>query len=310
MIYAPVDNGFESSAYAVLSNPVVDLSSGRLYIPFLHISYLDSDAIKVLVSDDGGKTFRFLAFNVPGWPDPTGFPTVNPGAFTDCGSGSVQLTLHQGPARPGLFDWAVGYTQATRVGTQPTAAAADGRLLIAFNSSTSPSYGDPSSGSEIHLLYSPDGGRQWAPPLVVASSTSADPQHAMPSIALDADDHRAFVAYYVQQSDERFRTDVAAVRVTGRRVALEGTYPLGDTAFDLAPTNIPWPTAADPFATTSYDQASPCYDLGDYMSVAVDRSGEVRAAWGDDRRKWTGPPGSPAPYTHSQPDVFFGRLAR
>jgi hypothetical protein len=100
------------------------------------------------------------------------------------------------------------------------------------------------------------------------------------------------------------------VRVTGRGATLEATYPLGDGAFDLAPTNIPWPTADDPFASTSYDQASPCYDIGDYMSAAVDRErGEVRAAWCDDRGKWTGPPGSPAPYTHSQPDVFFGRLA-
>jgi len=31
------------------------------------------------------------------------------------------------------------------------------------------------------------------------------------------------------------------------------------------------------------------------------------AAWGDNRNTWTGPPGSAAPFTHAQPDVFFTR---
>jgi hypothetical protein len=49
------------------------------------------------------------------------------------------------------------------------------------------------------------------------------------------------------------------------------------------------------------------------MSVAARVRGQgstdgVVAAWGDNRNTWTGPPGSAAPYTHAQPDVFFGRV--
>ena len=64
VVFAPVDDGINSS-FLTFSNPVVDASSGRLDIPFLHISDIDADNVRVLVSDDGGQTFQFLAFNVP-----------------------------------------------------------------------------------------------------------------------------------------------------------------------------------------------------------------------------------------------------
>ena len=47
------------------------------------------------------------------------------------------------------------------------------------------------------------------------------------------------------------------------------------------------------------------------MSVAAggdEDDGGPLAAWGDNRNTWTGPPGSAAPYSHAQPDVFFGRI--
>src|ERR1700687_1324230 len=187
-LFAPKDDGLTSSSFIQFSNPVVDASSGRLYIPFLHFSStLDADAIKVLVSDDGGDSFHFLKFNVAGWPDPTGFPNVTPGEIIDCGrgNGGVRNVLHQGVDVGGGRFGLARYVHATRLVTQPAAAASNGHLLIVFQSSTSPFLGDPTAGSEIKLLFSRDGGHSWAPSVTVAGSTTAEPQHVHPAIALD-----------------------------------------------------------------------------------------------------------------------------
>lgn len=316
-LFAPQDDGI-NSATIQFSNPVVDASNGRLYVPFLHFSDIDADNVRVLVSDDGGVTFRFLAFNVPGAPDAFGYPVVTPGALTDCGTGGIRNSLHQGPsAGPGrnIGIPTFRYTQATRLVTQPAAAVSNGRLLIALNASTSPFFADPSSGSEIDVLFSKDGGASWAAPLRIAASTSADPQHVHPAIALAQNGNTARVAYYVQQANEQLRVDVATLHVDGNKLRFDGQANLSTTAFDLTPSNIPRPTPTNPFETTNYDRAiAHCYDIGEYMSLASNLRGDgggqsgTVAAWGDNRNSWTGPPGSAAPYTHAQPDVFFGRL--
>ena len=313
LLFAPVDDGV-NSAFIQFSNPVVDAASGRLYVPFLHFSNTDADNVRVLVSDDGGSTFRFLAFNVPGAVDARAYPNVTPGVLNDCGNGGIRNSLHQGPsAGPGRD---IGlptfrFTQATRLITQPTTGAAQGRLLIALNSSTSPFFDDPAAGSEVKLLFSRDGGNSWASPLRVAASTAADPQHVHPALSLTADGSTAFVAYYAQQANEQLRTDMATLSVGTRRVRLVGTSGLSDTAFDLTPSNIPFPSPTNPFRTTNYDRIiASCYNIGEYMSIAAGGSDDGEgpmAAWGDNRNAWTGPPGSAAPFTHAQPDVFFTR---
>ena len=85
-IFQPVNDGV-NTAVIQWSNPVVDPVSGRLYVPFLHLSNVDADNMRVLVSDDGGETFRLLAFNVPGAVDAFAYPNVSPGLFSDCGTG-------------------------------------------------------------------------------------------------------------------------------------------------------------------------------------------------------------------------------
>src|SRR5207302_11267251 len=122
--FAPKDNGTTSSSFIQFSNPVVDASNGRLYIPFLHFSDIDADNVRVLVSNDGGQTFNFLAFHVSGAPDAFAFPVVTPGAIHDCGGGGFRNVLHQGASLgagriPGTFR----YVQTTRLVTQPAAAA-------------------------------------------------------------------------------------------------------------------------------------------------------------------------------------------
>lgn len=130
-----------------------------------------------------------------------------------------------------------------------------------------------------------------------------------PAITLDAFGLVARVGYYVQQSNEQLRTDVATLLLLGRHIIVAHTTGLSDVAFDLTPSNIPRPTPTNPFETTNYDRAiAHCYDIGEYMGITG--TGDILdndslAAWGDNRNSWTGPPGSAAPFTHAQPDVFF-----
>jgi hypothetical protein len=307
-LFAPADDKVNSS-FIQFSNPVVDLSTGRLYIPFLHFSDTDADNVRVLVSDDGGQSFRFLAFNVPGAVDRFAFPNVTPGVFNDCTGGGIRNALvaglDQGGGRFGL----PRFKQATRLISQPHAAAGRGKFVFVLNSSTSPFLGDPGAGSEINAVFSRDGGLTWRTTKVVASSL-ADPQHVHPALSLSPDAEKLTVSYYVQQHDSRLRTDVATLEIEGRRLRLEGTQRLSSTAFDLTPSNI----VRTPTATTNYDRTIvTCYDIGEYQTLAQSRgredddngdNGGVIAAWGDNRRTWLSPLGSPAAGLHAQPDVF------
>jgi hypothetical protein len=268
---------------------------------------VSADEIKVLVSDDGGITFRFLEFNVPGAIDKFGFPNVTPGTTADCGqnSGGIRNVLHAGANLGGGRLGLPRYRFATRLVTQPSARAAAGKLAIAVNSSSSAVFGDPASRSMIRLLVSPDGGSTFSVSTLVAATT-ADPQHVHPALSLNDGGEQITVAYFVQQADEKIRVDMA--RATSAGVNLAEVQQLSSVAFDLTPSNNPLPIAGNPFFTTNFDRTiRPCYDLGEYMSTTRSR-GLVLAAWGDNRNSWTSPAGSPAAGTHSQPDVFFGRF--
>jgi hypothetical protein len=318
-IFKPVGTAILSSQIQ-FTNPVVDQSNGRLYVPLLHFTNIDADLVRVLVSDDGGGTFHFLAFNAPGAVDAFGYPVVTPGEFTDCGAnnGGLRNVLHQGPNLGGGRFGLARYRFATRLITQPATAVFRGRLFIAINASTSPIFGDPSSGSEIRLLASFDGGSHWAPALTVARSTARDPQHVHPAIALKDEGHGVTVGYYVQQHDTRLRTDVASISVDDGRLEVEERRHLSDATFDLTPSNNPLPIAGNPFFTTNYDRTiRACYNIGEYMSIQAARGGDddgeeggTIGAWGDNRRTWIGPPTSIFPGPHAQADVFFSGRAR
>ena len=313
-LFAPTDTGPGGlSALIHFANPTVDQSTCRLFIPFLHLSNLDADFIKVLVSDDAGDTFTFLEFNAPGAPDTVGFPNVTPGTLNDCGSnGGIRPVLSQGVNLGGGRFGLPRFRRSTRLITQPSAAAANGKLFIAFNSSTSPFFGDPDSRSEIRLLFSPDGGRTFFGPFTVAPATDADPQHVLPSVSVDKDGKHVSVAYYVQQLDERIRVDLATgeIKGGGRRFHAKSPARLSSVSFDLTPSNNPIPNVFDQFFTTNYDRAVlACYNLGEYLGTAQKDEG-VLAAWGDNRNTWTSPSGSPADGTHAQPDVFFRQAER
>ena len=305
-IFAPVSSGVMSNQLS-FSNPVVDASNGRLYIPFLHFSFIDADDIRVLASDDAGETFHFLTFNAPGAPDAFAFPNVTPGELIDCGGGGLRNVLHQGADVGGGRFGLARYVHATRLITQPAAVAGKGRLFLALQTSTSPFFGDPAAGSEINLLYSPDGGTTWEPSFKVAASTLSEPQHVHPAIALTEDKEHVSVGYYVQQDDTKLRTDLASIKVDNDFLRLKELNHLSTASFDLTPSNIPFPLPGRPFNTTNYDRTVvPCYNIGEYMSVTSSHA-DVLAAWGDNRQSWTGPVTSPAPGVHVQADVVFGR---
>jgi hypothetical protein len=309
-LFAPVDNGV-LSAFIQFSNPVVDRQTGRVYVPFLHFGDGAADFVKVLISDDGGLTFRFSTFNVSGAPEPTGFPNVTPGTLADCGvNGGFRLVLHTGPDLGGGRSNLPVFRQATRLVTQPSTVVVGGRVFIAINSSTSAVSGDPGSRSQIRLLFSPDGGGSWRGPFTVVPATDAQPQHVHPAVSVDRAGHNVTIGYYTQLASGQLRVDAATTEIDADVASGGVQAPRSATlspAFDLIPSNNPLPVFGAHF-TTNYDRTiRPCYNIGEYMTAA--RTGDDRTlfAWGDDRNQWTSPPASPAAGTHSQPDVFAAR---
>jgi hypothetical protein len=330
-VYSPPINDPLLSPIVTFPNPVVDASNGRLYIPFLNFGNYDADYIKVAVSDDAGATFSFLKFNFPGAPDQFSYPVVVPGVLNQCGPfGHFEQVLFNGPPQSPPVQLQFGsvyytlnfYTYATRLINQPTAAVLNNHLLIAFNSSTSATAWDPNAGSDIRMIASNDGGVTWSPTLTLAASTSTDLHHVHPSITMDPSSRKAFVGYYAQQSNVQndiqygqLRTDLTEVDLSGgddQQWVLSGTSNLSTTSFYLPPTNVQISTT--PYRTLNYDRImSPCYSIGEYMSVTQYNNGVI-AAWGDARNPWvtaTEPPPSDsiAPFIHPKEDVFFRFVA-
>jgi BNR/Asp-box repeat len=309
-LFAPVDDGVQS-AFIQFSNPVVDSSNGRLYVPFLHGGDADADYIKVLISDDGGQTTRFASFNAPGAPNASALPNVTPGTLADCGtSGGFRTVLHTGANLGGGRFGLPVFRNATRLITQPSTVVQRGRITIAYNSSTSGVFGDPTGQSQIKLVTSVDGGASWHGPFVVVPASASQPQHVHPAIALAQGDH-VNVGYYSQLANGQLRVDAVNVSVdSDTGLVASPTSSTLSPAFELTPSNNP--LASPPFApntTTNYDRTiRPCYDIGEYMTAAPGPKNTTLFSWGDNRNSWTSPPQSPAAGTHGQPDVFVGQL--
>jgi hypothetical protein len=328
-VIAAVDPGSDKEWIAVGPDPL-DRSRDNVYVTWTSFTPANAPRASELwltMSKDGGQTWTkkqlfapvdggptgmssFLRFDVPGAPDPFGFPNVTPGIVNDCGTtGGRRLVLHQGPNLGGGRGGLPRYRQATRLITQPSAAAAAGRLFIALNSSTSARLGDPNSRSEIRLLFSPNGGASWAPLRTVVPATDAEPQHVHPAVSIDREGRQFLIGYYAQQSDERLRVKLVRGEADDNsEIGVEDSVQLSTTDFDMTPSNIPVPTADNPFLTTNFDRIiRPCYNIGEYMSTLV-TGDSILAAWGDNRNPWTSPPDSPAAGVHAQPDVFYRRL--
>jgi hypothetical protein len=321
-LFAYADDGV-LSGQITMSNPTVDKSNGRLYVPFTQLDHINgstplsggADMVRVLVSDDGGNTFYPLAFNMAGAPDPFGYPNFWPGTVADCGQqGGSRSVIKQRPdIGGGIYGELYGqprYVHCTRTIEQPATVAQNGRVIIALNASIGDAATNPAAPSQIVALYSKNGGNSWLPPFVVAPATANDPQHFHPAVALTPDGTTLYIAYYVQQSNEKIRTELASLRITGNGLQLLSRRALSSVAFDLPPSTIPSPLP--PLKTEdsiNFDQTAVSgYALGEYMGVTTDASGNPMAAWGDGRNTWVSPANGLYPGPHPKSDVFFVRL--
>jgi hypothetical protein len=194
---------------------------------------------------------------------------------------------------------------------QPAFAARNGRLYMAWSNSTSSAFGDPAAKSNVLFMSSADGGSTWTAPVLVNPLLASDSQHVLPSLAIDEDPNDVHVTYYTQHSNGTIDLDMANSHDRGGSFPLDRTIRVTSTSFDLPPTNIPIPTAFNPFAATNYDrQIAVCYALGEYQSVTTG-NGSVYTAWGDARNLITEPVNSLDPIsgqTHSEQDVFFQKV--
>ncbi|HLQ22036.1 MAG TPA: sialidase family protein [Gemmatimonadales bacterium] len=288
------------------SNPYVDPITGRLYLPFARFSNSDVDFIQVLASDDAGETFHFLDFNAPGAPDPTLLPVVQPGELIDCRSGGRRLAIHSGADVGGRFGLR-SFVQATRLTVQPTFAARNGVLYLAWSNSTSPIFGDPNSGSNVMFVRSDDGGGTWSTPIPVNPSVAGDAHHVLPSLAIDQDPNDVHVTYYTQHADGTVDLDMANSHDRGDSFPANRTVRVSSTSAPLTPSNI----RLTANTSTNYDRTIvACYCLGEYQGLGT-ANGMVYTAWGDTRNMVTEPVNALDPLsgqTHAQTDVFFQKV--
>ncbi len=117
--------------------------------------------------------------------------------------------------------------------------------------------------------------------------------------------------YYTQHGDGSVDVDLASSGDRGNTFLADGSVRVTSTSFSLAPTNIPLPTATNPFNTTNYDrQIQQCYDLGEYLSIRA-ANNMLYTLWGDGRNTVKQPVNSLDPISgqvHPQEDVFFQSL--
>jgi hypothetical protein len=295
------------------TNPVVDPSNGRLYIPFARFSNADTDFIQMLVSDDAGQTFHFVNFNLPGTPDPTLVPLVQPGTFEDCGSpgGGFRLAITQGNDIGGGRFGTSRFIQSTRLVVQPSLAVSHGNVFLAYNSSDSPFFGDPASGSNILLVASHNGGKTWSRPRQVNPDVANNIRHVHPAIALGDVDGQVDISYYTQHTAGSVDLDLVTVKPDDEKVAVSDAIRITSQSFNLPPTNVPIPTATQKFRTQNYDRnVVACYALGEYNGL-FNNHGKLYAVWGDDRNRVTEPLNALDPLSglnHAQEDTFFQKV--
>jgi hypothetical protein len=317
-IFAPGSNPDSTlpQNFLTFSVPTVDPSSGRLYIPFVHFSNADKDFIQMLVSDDAGETFRFVNFNIPGSADPTLLSFIQPGTLSDCGvfglgGSGFRLIVHSGSELGGGRFGLPRFRQSAWFSAQPAIVARDGSVTLVWPASTGSFLGDPLSGSQVFLIRSEDGGRNWSLPLQVSPNRPADVRQGNPAIAADDQGREILVSYYTQHSDGTLDVDLAQSQDGGRAFPVERIVRLTRTPMTLAPTNNPVPNRA-PFQTRNYGDHVACYSLGEYNGLTWFDGDKLFATWTDLRNTVTEPTGPPPVLlpglTHSQEDVFFQAL--
>ena len=96
------------------------------------------------------------------------------------------------------------------------------------------------------FMQSNDGGKTWSAPLQVNPAGTTDKHHVLPAIAIDGTS--VHVTYYTQHSNNTLDLDMANSHDRGLTFPSNRTLRVSSTSFSLPPTNIPIPTASNPFA--------------------------------------------------------------
>jgi hypothetical protein len=171
-------------------------------------------------------------------------------------------------------------------------------------------FGDPASHSNILFLRSDDGGNTWTPPVIANPMVTSDPQHVLPSLAIDQDPNDVHITYYTQHANGSVDPDMANSHDRGATFPVNRAVRVSSESFNLPPTNVPL-TGAPGFSATHYDrQIAVCYGLGEYQSVTT-AHGSVYAGWGDSRNLIMQPVNALDPISgqvHPEQDVFFQKV--
>lgn len=334
-IFAPPPDPVQANPQNAIqfSTPVVDLVTGKLYISLLQFGNVAQDYLLLMVSDDAGKTFRFVDFNLPGAPNPRVYPVVQPGTLTECSAvpitkpdgsstfGSIWgLVLHTGPNVGGAFSANLPrYVNASRVNTQPALAVSKGVIHLAWSNSTSAVFGEPDSGANILYVRSDDDGRNWSAPLTVNPPGAATERHVTPAITIGRFQRETaqpwlpspkdvLISYYSQRTDGLIGVNLAHSRNRGHSFPASRVRPLSSVRFAPAPTNVPLPDPNNPFQTTNFNRLRfACQSMGEVSGLALG-FGSVHAAWGDTRNTIRQPDSAFDPIAgqiHPKEDVFY-----
>ena len=333
-VFAPPPDAEPANPQNVVQFPMIatDSANGRLYIALLQFGFVAQDYLRIFTSDDGGDTFRALAFNVPGAPNAQVYPVTQPGTFSECGAtrqdlpdGQVAyypnnlLTLHSGPDLGGSASGLPRFQHATRVNLQPALAVSKGHLHLAWSNSTRSEFGTADAGARIHYLRSRNNGASWSAPLIVDRSGADDARQVMPAIALGRgkaelespllpapDD--VHISFYAQLPDGSLVRRLARSQDRGDSFPARDIRQLSGTPSTLAPSNIPLADARNAYRTTHYNRMKgACVSLGDYAGIAVD-AGTVHSVWGDSRETLVQPLDPLDPISgqpHARENVYY-----
>ncbi|HET8668531.1 MAG TPA: sialidase family protein [Terriglobales bacterium] len=330
IVFAPLANPNPKLPQNQLSftQPAVDSSTGKLYIPFVHFSGSDQDFIRILISNDKGATFHFAAFNIPGAPLKTVLPITQAGDLEECGAflpssepivlggaapkpkfiPNVRLALHTGRNVGGSFTGLPRWVNSARMNPQPAFAVHNGVLYLAWTDSRAKVVADLNAGSDVFFIRSNNGGKTWTSRRRVNPASPFDLYHVEPSIATSEGGKDVHIAYYTQHKSGRKDVDLATSTNRGDSFPFSKWRRVTSISSAIPPTNVPLPTPDNPFNTTNYDRVvAQCYDVGEYL--AIERTGgTVRTVWGDDRRLIRQPVSEFDPLSgriHAQQDVFY-----
>ncbi len=292
----------------------VDPKTGTVYLPFVHYSVSLSrnegahppsvvDFWQILKSTDGGKTFEFIKFNVPGALNRTLYPFVDPGVYIDIGDPVIFSTaIVQGRKQPGItHSGNPTFEHAARLGEYPGFDARGDLLVMSFSEGVEKTAGTVHATSNIFLIFSEDGGKTWSEKIQVNPKKNCNIQHIQPALVIGKNNNVS-VSYYTQHRNHSIDRHLTTLSLNTQ---CSSTKTITDLSFNLPPTVVQFPNGR----VGNYNNfENPAYCLGEYQGM-VSAEGKLYLCWADCRNLLThlkNPDERPlSGKTQTQQDVFF-----